>query len=403
MQTLTKKITKIILPLCWLTIIFTCCRSAERDRISTGETIVIPSPTDVPIEHFIESFDTIRIEASDHSLLSSVLQVRMMNDKFYITDVTGAFVFIYSLEGKYLTKICDQGPGPNEYLKITKFEVDPINERLFITDNLSRKLFEYDEFGKLRKITRLNFFPLHFVSDKSKRLIHINSGPDMYNLQKRNLNLSHNVMVIDEKGNVVDSFLDDDTPNRIDITYSVAPSYTTEKELLYMPVLSNIIYRISKDEAIPEYQLTSESKKILGHNEKEKILFTYDNTNIVDYEDKGYLISFGSFMKSDKLMVFGFGWKNKLRTFYSLENGKSFTIKPNNMSGNKGLCEIFSNFPQFVRNDTFYIAVDPMQIAYTLPLLPEGKLKTFFESFTDDDNPCIIAYRINKKLFEGKK
>ena len=217
------------------------------------------------------------------------------------------------------------------------------------------------------------------------------------------MNFSYNVSIVSKEGNIIQRFLEDETPDRIDITYSVAPSYTKDGELLYMPVLSDIIYRISENQAIPEYQLTSDCKTFLGSKEKEDIFFTFESNNVVDYERDGYLISFGSFLKSDSLMMFSFGWENKWRTFYSLQEKNSFTIRPDKMSGNKGLCEIFSNFPQFIQGDTFYIAVDPVQISYALPLLPEGKLKTFFESFTEDDNPCIIAYRINKKLFDVEK
>lgn len=394
---------KRILFLNCLIYFFSCCHPTGKENIYIKNTINVSEPLNIPIEQFIENYDTIRIETSDRSLLSGVQQARMMNDKLYIADRTGAFVFIYSLDGKYLSKICNQGQGPNEYLRIAKFEVDPINNRLFITDAFSRKLFEYDEYGNLRTITKLDFFPLHFASDKSSRFIHLNSGPRMYDLQKKNINFPHNVSIVNREGSIIQSFLEDETPDRIDITYSVAPSYTKEGELLYMPVLSDIIYRISGDQAIPEYLLTSDCKDILGSKEKEDIFYTFESNNVADYEKDGYLISFGSFLKSDSLMTFSFGLENKWRTFYSLQNKRSFTIRPNSMSGNKGLCEIFSNFPQFIKGDTLYIAVEPEQISYTLPLLPEGKLKTFFESFTEDDNPCIIAYRINKKLFEVEK
>ena len=102
-------------------------------------------------------------------------------------------------------------------------------------------------------------------------------------------------------------------------------------------------------------------------------------------------------------MIVNFGYDNISRLFFSLNDNKAFAVKPQKFTGNKGLCEIFSNFPKAIIGNNIYIAVDPMQISYTLPLLPEGKLKTFFKSFTEDDNPCIIAYRINKKLFKIDK
>ena len=383
-------------------LLLSCNTKKQEEKQTMQNLIEINKPINPNIEDLIISYDTIRIEASHKSLLSSIQQIRIMNDKFYITDRTEAFVFIFDKSGKYIGKICNQGEGPEEYLKISKFEIDPYNNRILLTDNFSRKLFEYDENGKLLTIIKTKFFPLHFASDKSRRLIHLNSGPTLYDINKNTLSDTNCILFINDKGEITNSILKDETPNKIDVIYSTAPSYTDKGELLYMPVLSDIIYKIGKDNVFPEYRLTSKCKNILSPKEKGNIHLTFDNNNIVDYEKKGNLISFGSFLKSDSMMILGFGWKNKWRTFYSNKLKKSFTIVPDALEGNVGLREIFSIFPQVIENDICYIVVDPILIEYTLPLLPDGKLKTFFESFTEEDNPCIIAYRINKKLFDAE-
>lgn len=394
----------ITIPTLLLLLFIASCQSARKEaHTSNAETIDIEKPISLSVEELIEDFDTIRLEATDHSLLADIRQARFLSNKFYITDNTKSFVFIFSHEGKFISNICNQGQGPKEYIQIGDIQVNPYNNHLYITDNFSRRLFEYDEFGKQLQVIGLDFHPTLFASDRSSRLIHLNSGSKIIDSKKNETNNQHNIIICNEEGEITSSFLNDDTPNRIDIVESKTSCYTKKGELLYMPIMSDVIYRISEEQAIPEYRLTSDRKKFLDSEGKKEIFYTFERNNVVDYEKEGYLISFGSFLKSDSLMMFSFGWENKWRTFYSLKEKKSFTIRPNDMSGNKGLCEIFSNFPQFIKGDTLYIAVDPVQISYTLPLLPEGKMKTFFESFTEDDNPCIIAYRINKKLFDTEK
>ena len=326
-----------------------------------------------------------------------------MNDKLYVTDKTESTVFIFTIDGKYISKICDQGQGPKEYLRISRLEVDPFNNRILITDNFSRKLFIYDETGKQSEVIQTNFFPTRFVSDKSQRRIHLNSGSIMLDLSRNEISNDHNILIIDGEGNIENSFLEDKTPQRINITNGASTSYTDNGELLYMPILSNIIYRIHENETLPEFELVPRNHSVLTDEDKKEIFYTFEKENVTEYEDNGHFLSFGCFLKSDNIILLSSGWNKSLRTFYSTKSKKAFTYEPQKMKGNEYMQDIFYNFPQAATGETFYIGIDPVLMEYATPQLPEGKLKTFFESFTEDDNPCIIAYRINKKLFDVEK
>ncbi len=380
------------------------CQSDNKNlHKSNIETINIEKPISLSIEELIEDFDTIRLEASDHSLLSDIRYIRIMNDKLYVTDKTESTVFIFTIDGKYISKICDQGQGPKEYLRISRLEVDPFNSRVLITDAFSRKLLIYDEAGRQSEVIQVDFFPMRFVSDRSRRNMHLNPGSIMRDLSRNEIPNTHNILIIDREGNIKDSFLEDETPQRIDITNGASPSYTDNGELLYMPILSNIIYRIHENEAIPEYELRPRNKSILTDEDKKEIFYTFEKENVTEYEDNGHFLSFGCFLKSDNIILLSSGWNKSLRTFYSTKSKKAFTYEPKKMKGNEYMQDIFYIFPQAATGETFYIGIDPVLMEYATPQLPEGKLRTFFESFTEDDNPCIIAYRINKKLFDVEK
>lgn len=380
------------------------CQSDNKNlHKSNIETINIEKPISLSIEELIEDFDTIRLEASDHSLLSNIRHIRIMNDKLYVTDKTESSVFIFTMDGKYISKISDQGQGPKEYLRISRLEVDPFNSRVLITDAFSRKLLIYDEAGRQSEVIQVDFFPMRFVSDRSRRNMHLNPGSIMRDLSRNEIPNAHNILIIDREGNIKDTFLEDETPQRIDITNGVSTSYADNGELLYMPILSNIIYRIHENEAIPEYELIPRNKSILTQENKKDIFYTFEKENVTEYEDNGHFLSFGGFLKSDNIILLSSGWNKSLRTFYSTKSKKAFTYEPKKMKGNEYMQDIFYNFPQAATGETFYIGIDPVLMEYATPQLPEGKLKTFFESFTEDDNPCIIAYRINKKLFDVEK
>lgn len=394
----------ITIPTLILFLFITSCQSARKEaHTSNVETIDIEKPISLSVEELVEDFDTIRLEASDHSLLADIRYIRIMNDKLYVTDKTESTVFIFTIDGKYISKICDQGQGPKEYLRISRLEVDPFNNRILITDGFSRKLFIYDETGKQSEVIQMDFFPTRFVSDKSQRRMHLNSGSIMLDLSRNEISNTHNILIIDREGNTKDSFLKDKTPQRINITNGASTSYTDNGELLYMPVLSNIIYRIHENEALPEFELVPRNNSVLTDEDKKEIFYTFEKENVTEYEDNGHFLSFGCFLKSDDIIVLSSGWNKSLRTFYSTKSKKAFTYEPKKMKGNEYMQDILYSFPQAATGETFYISIDPILMEYATPQLPEGKLKTFFESFTEDDNPCIIAYRINKKLFDIEK
>lgn len=376
------------------------CHNTNNLIREKGEELLIPSPLQITIEELIADYDTIRLELSDHSILTGILQIHTMNDKLYITESNMSIVFIYSMQGKYLSKICNQGEGPEEYIKIGSFETDPANNRLLISDSFSKRLFEYNEDGTLLKVIPLDFSPLRIASDISKRYIHMNSTTTgEYNTPEMKRN---NIHIISNEGKVIRSFLKDDTPERLDILSACATSYSGSGELLYMPILSSTVYRIHNQEAIPEYTLNNQTgRKTITVKEKKELHFQYNRNNIEEAEREGYLINCGSFLSSDSLVFLDLGWNEPLYTYYFKSEKRSLSINPEKLKGNQGLCEVFSAHPKAISDNSLYISVAPEKIQYVRPLLPEGKLKVFFETMTEEDNPCILKYRLNKSLITG--
>lgn len=113
-----------------------CKGNGNNASLEVKDVIEIPinNPIETSINNLIAEYDTIRLEVSSKSLLSDIAQVQIMNDKLYVTESSMSMVFIYTLEGKYISKICNQGEGPKEYIKIYSFELDPANNRLLLTD-----------------------------------------------------------------------------------------------------------------------------------------------------------------------------------------------------------------------------------------------------------------------------
>lgn len=375
-------------------VILAGCGQPKKETTEAGQTIRLTPPTKPDVEKLITTYDTIRLEVSDNSLLSGIMQIFVMNKKLYVTEISQNAVFIFNLQGKFLSKIGNQGSGPNEYVKIGNFETDPANNRLLLTDTFSKRLFVYDEMGKLTEVLPLDFMPQRIASDKSGRFIHLNSSTEM--LYQAPEMSKHSVHIIGQNGKAEQCFLEDDTPNRIDIMTVHAANLSEEGELLYMPMLSGTIYRIHGSEAIPAYVFDNQTGlATISAADKKEIFYQYSRNNLEETEANGKLISCGNFLHSDSLLFSAHGWNKKIFSFYSKTTGQSLTIAPDEMKGNEGLRLIFSQHPKALTGNQLYISVSPDLVNIALPLLPEGKMKSFFGSMTENDNPCIIRYRVN--------
>ena len=373
-------------------------RESYRTRQIAKEVIPIPPPANISIEDLVSEWDTLRLEASSKSLLSDARRIQIIDDKLYVLDAPMAILYVFNKEGKYISKICDQGQGPEEYIKISDFEADKTNNRLLLVDAFSQRLFLYDTIGNLQKIIPLSFIPIHISSDVSQRFIHLNSTiTDLSNVA----NKDHDVWIVNDNGSVTESFLDDDTPNRLDIGSLLSNNLTKDGELLYMPVFSEKVYRIHGNEAIVEYFLDNQtSEKELSIKDKKDIFYIYNHNNLEEYEKEGYFIADGTFFDNDKYFCLPSGWNKRMLTYFSKEHKKSISISMDKLNGNEALCELLMICPRCLDGEWFYLSISGDMITYLLPRLPKGKIRSFFESFTDDDNPYVIRYRLNPKAFE---
>ena len=78
------------------------------------------------------------------------------------------------------------------------------------------------------------------------------------------------------------------------------------------------------------------------------------------------------------------------------------SINTRHLKGDKALCELVMTCPAAIRDEWIYIGVSGDMAAYLLTLKPENpKIRHFLQSIREDDNPCIIRYKLKSNIFEG--
>ncbi|MDD3322732.1 MAG: 6-bladed beta-propeller [Paludibacter sp.] len=76
----------------------------------------------------------VRLETCDSVLIGSVKKIIVEGDKYYIFDSKNKTIFEFNQEGKFISKICRQGNGPQEYVEIRDFDLNKGGDIISILD-----------------------------------------------------------------------------------------------------------------------------------------------------------------------------------------------------------------------------------------------------------------------------
>jgi hypothetical protein len=383
-----------------------CKNQTNKTGLPSDITVInINNPVDISIEQLIGDYDTIRLEVTDESLLNSISQLHIMNNKLYILNGSNDAVFIYSNTGKFIKKIYSVGKGPAEYVSIGNFSLDYINQQIVVTDLFSDKIIIYDSLGNYRNTVRLKFLPVRIASTKSG-FVHFCSEP-VQEFPNREMNTT-NIHFFDETGNFLYATKQDDTPLPIEIRSDQSLINLQNGTFLYQPIISDTVYFVSENSVKIKYVFRSDSKfKIPTWQDRQNISFTFKDRNSVSHIrnmiQDNYLFSWGEILDSDNYFYVGFSGlldNDKVKVFYNKSKDKAITVCVNTLGGDKMLVDIFMNAPLAADNKSFYTVIpDRLMVEETADKIPKGKLKTFLENTNfDDTNPLLIKFSINNKI-----
>ncbi|TXE07548.1 6-bladed beta-propeller [Algoriphagus aquimarinus] len=135
---------------CW--VFFSCSRSDE----NALQTILIPKKIDqeLQLEQLTKSIKLIQLETNDRSLLSGVLDIKMFNEKIYVSDASRR-ILIFNQDGKFVKVLGKRGEGPGEYDFFPHMTIDEESNLLYVAS--ARKLYVYSKEDELLLENALSF------------------------------------------------------------------------------------------------------------------------------------------------------------------------------------------------------------------------------------------------------
>ena len=230
--------------------------------------------------------------------------------------------------------------------------------------------------------------------------MHVYSG---HRVQFDNPNMeNYYIHFLDSRGEFISSAIKVNTPERIAITSNYITDCLENGDILFQPVLSDIIYKIEEGKKVtPLYGLVNKSSNHKFLSQKDKETFEYivrigDNNKSQpqEKESEGFLLSWGSVKDLNDYVFFAFGYNKKYYLYYSKSLDKSIFIDVERVKGDKNLIDMFFSSPKSIHGNRFYISPHPLLIDQVKDQLPDGILKTFFENTHDDLNSVLISFSI---------
>ena len=105
-----------------------------------------------PYSDIFESFDIVQLKQSKSNIIGRIHDLRLIGDTFFIFDMQFAkCLFLYNINGEFITKVGTIGKGPGEYISPSSFFVDHPNQVIYISDRQLQKIFKYSYDGTFIK------------------------------------------------------------------------------------------------------------------------------------------------------------------------------------------------------------------------------------------------------------
>ena len=98
---------------------------------------------------FIDSIRYVKLETDSNCLIGQVKKIVYSHQLYYILNGHSDRICIFDRDGKFLSRLYNQGEGPDAYTLINDFTVNPSDSAVTILDSSQKKLLTYNSDWKL--------------------------------------------------------------------------------------------------------------------------------------------------------------------------------------------------------------------------------------------------------------
>jgi len=366
--------------------VLTGCASDKQMVGNDGNvtTVVIPKPVDSKHIDVISDLDYIILEAKENAYLGFVSKLRIHRNKIYVLDDRHAnALFIYTMEGKHIATIGDKrGRGPQDFVELSNFEIDYVNNQILTMDNFGHKFMIYDLDGNFIKQVGSDIYVSNAVLLPNGHILHAIS-PDITFLGKEK------ILVVDENRRIVKRKFEYEINENINFSIQDIIRSQFDGSFNFSPAFRDTIYTIDERlEIIPKYAINYGDNKHLSKKTLKRLRSIDELREIA----KGGSIWFmGNNVESEDFLYFRMGiLYNEKYVFYDKRANRAIAISCDARPWQykyylyRLLCSDEDGY--------FYGSLNSaMDVDNFFKLLPEKpKIDT-----TEELNPILFRYKLN--------
>lgn len=230
--------------------------SCSRGQYSSGcETIDVATCVDtynvLHLSDYVESIEYILLETNDDILISKIDQIAFENGKIIVSDNVTSLCHVFDSTGKWLHSVGKVGQGPEEYIALQSFDVNPQSNTISVQAYPGKLLtYDIDTKGLIEKIDKMSL-PNDLIMTKALCI-----EPGLYFsdiVSYDNTRIKNVLFGLDEAGAIIksmysnSSFIDKENKDGYSASFEAGTIYRYKDHIRCYKVLNDTIFNLNKD------------------------------------------------------------------------------------------------------------------------------------------------------------
>lgn len=130
-----------------------CCSNATNKK---SDVIVIDidnteQKISLPFSSFVDGVKIIPLEENESCMLGDIDKVSIIDNSLFITDNSSNSLYEFNLNGDFERKIGQIGNGPGEYRSVSDFSINRTNKTIYVLDRSRHVILKYSKTAKFIK------------------------------------------------------------------------------------------------------------------------------------------------------------------------------------------------------------------------------------------------------------
>jgi hypothetical protein len=385
---------------CFCLFVITSCYNKQNGSSTDNEgikkVVSLNSETE-PSEELPEykNVEIVPLSTNDNVLIGFITKVKTNGTLIFVSDI-GSNLFVFNKNGDFLNKIGSKGQGPEEYVTITSFFIDEVNDYVVVVDGFTGVFLSYDFNGK-------------FISKKQCPVDEVKLSDDIFMLDDRYLLLNYNVNPWENIAykllNVTNwKTYEEKSYKPISISdfmlgFSKHPFAKSEEGVDFIMPLNDTIFNCSNEKFIPKYVI--EHSQQMANTKSCQISFDKSFMSLcMEYGKNGYFTGFSEIFETKEHILLNNQISGIVLGYY--------LVNKNQLKGKyymHSTDEEVNQLPFFhiitTDGNSFISVIQPENLLYLKEKIVNNsndpylkKLKEVIDNLRDDDNPILIFYEL---------